>query len=212
LSQLPTRQELSQLVRVGRHQVEPAAITLAQAFQDYPSFVYAIPDPAERRRKLPPIFTVLIRYGVLYGEVYASSAHLEGVAVWLPSTRADYTLWRSIRCGMLSLISRVGGGALSRLGHLGRVSSLMRQRHTPRRYWFLQLLGVAPAFQGRHYASSLLRAMLARIDEEGLPCYLDTDDPKNVSIYQHYGFRVVGETTIPGTGLRSWAMLRDRLG
>jgi hypothetical protein len=33
--------------------------------------------------------------------------------------------------------------------------------------------------------------MLNRLDETGLPCYLETLDEKNVGIYERFGFKLV---------------------
>ena len=80
--------DLNDLVRLTKAQIKPAAETLVQAFQDDPLIAYFIPDASERNNKSPYIFHLLIRYGLLYGEVYAISPNLEGVAVWLPSEKA----------------------------------------------------------------------------------------------------------------------------
>jgi len=92
--------------------------------------------------------------------------------------------------------------------HMSRI----HRRHAPSRYWLLHIIGVDPDFQGKGYAATLLRPMLARIDEEQLPCYLDTEDEKNVPLYQHYGFKILEEAIIPRTEVRLWAMLREKSG
>jgi hypothetical protein len=46
------------------------------------------------------------------------------------------------------------------------------------------------------------------MDTAGIPCYLETAEEQNVQLYEHFGFTVVDETTIPGTSLTNWAMLR----
>jgi hypothetical protein len=51
--------------------------------------------------------------------------------------------------------------------------------------------------------------MLARIDDEGLPCYLATCNPVNVPLYEHFGFEVVKVGTIPESDVGFWAMLRE---
>ena len=66
------------------------------------------------------------------------------------------------------------------------------------------------AFQGKGYARSLLRAMLGRIDNERLPCYLETQNQSNLPIYRHYGFKVIKDVIIPGTKLHHWLMLREK--
>jgi hypothetical protein len=51
--------------------------------------------------------------------------------------------------------------------------------------------------------------VLARVDEEGLPCYLETLEEKNVRLYEHFGFKMIEKSAIPETGLTNWAMLRE---
>jgi hypothetical protein len=46
------------------------------------------------------------------------------------------------------------------------------------------------------------------MDAAGLPIYLETAEPQNVGLYEHFGFAVVHESTIPGSRLTNWAMLR----
>jgi ribosomal protein S18 acetylase RimI-like enzyme len=65
-------------------------------------------------------------------------------------------------------------------------------------------------FQGNGYASKLLRPMLKRLDEEVVPCYLETLEKHNVGLYEHFGFKVVDESNVPGTDLTNWAMLRGK--
>ena len=62
----------------------------------------------------------------------------------------------------------------------------------------------------KRYASKLLKPMFTRIDEEGLPCYLETLDETNIQLYEHFGFKVIEKSTIPETKLTNWAMLREK--
>ena len=68
--------------------------------------------------------------------------------------------------------------------------------------------GVDPGCRGRGYRSLLIRAKLAELDKQNVPCYLETMKEKNVSIYRHFGFEVVEEGIIPDTDVPMWAMLR----
>lgn len=202
--------DLSTLVRLGKSDIKPAAKVLARAFQEHPIFVYSIPDASKRRDKLHYVFEKGVRYGVLYGEVYATSPNLEGVAIWLPSETADMTLWRLIRVGMLFLFFRLGGGFIVRGLRIADFLSSVQQHYAPSRYGLFQFLGIDPEHQGKGYAGILVKAILSRIDEEHLPCYLDTEEEENVPHYQRYGFQVVEELIIPGTNIRVWVMLREK--
>lgn len=197
------------LVRLKKSQIKPAAETLARAFQDYPAFIYIIPDASERRKKSPHLFQFFMRFGILYGEVYATSPNMEGVAVWLPSPIDESTIPQTVGSYWLSLETKVGRDVLDRLSYFGGYVGAVRERHTPPCHWFLEFIGVDPVSQGKGYASTLLKPMFTRIDQEHLPCYLNTEVEKNVNIYQRYSFKVVEDITIPGTDIRSWGMLRE---
>jgi len=200
---------LDNLVRLTGAQLEQGAETLVRAFQDYPLTVYFNPDPSERKTQITNGFASLLRFGVMYGEVYATSPKMEGVAMWLPSENADKTLWRQIRCGNYSALKGVFKKKPSRQRAYGEYTNAVHKRRAPFPHLYLQLLGVDPACQGRGYSSRLLRAMFSRIDGKGLPCFLETQVEKNVGIYEHFGFRVVEEGFVPGSEVKSWAMLRE---
>lgn len=81
------------------------------------------------------------------------------------------------------------------------------KRHVPSGHLFLEFIGVILELQGKVYAGILLTPMLAMIERQHMPCYLDTELEKDVTIYRCYGFRVVEGIKFPGTEIRSWGML-----
>ena len=198
---------LNNLFRLTKAQIKPASQVCVRAFQDDPLFACFIPDAAERKNKSLYLFQFCIRYGLLYGEVYATSPNLEGVAVWLPS---EISLWRVIRSGVMLLIFKLGWKVISRMRPIMKYLSSIHKSCVSFPHWYLFLIGVDPAFQGKGYARSLLKPMLARIDNEHLPCNLETQNQNNLPIYRHYGFKVIKDVIIPGTKLHHWLMLREK--
>ena len=203
-----TRDSFMALFRLSKSHIDPAAAVLNRAFENDPVRTYFFPRPAELAERAIHVDRLVLRYGIRYGEAYAPSPDLEGVAVWLPSTRADMTPWRTLRSGALSIAVNLGKDGGRRMKYFGDGMHAVHKRLAPFRHWYLEVLGVDPPHQGEGHASTLLRAMFARADDEGLPCYLETQDARNVSIYQHLGFVVVEEFTVPGLPFRNWAMLR----
>ena len=204
--------DLNNLFRLTKAQIKPAAEMLTRAFQDNPGLAYYFPDESERKNKSHHLHQFMLCHGLIYGEVYATSPNLEGLAVWLPSENANMSLWRVIRSGGLSMIYKLGIKAASQVRPFGDYVSSVHKRHVPFRHWYLLGLGVDPDYQGQGYASALLKAMFTRIDKERLPCYLETQNANNVPIYQHYGFKVVEEGIVPNTRVTNWAMLREKVG
>ncbi len=197
------------MMRLNRSYVKQTTEVLIRAFWNHPPLQYYFPDEAERERIAPYFFSLSVFTSIRYGEVYATSQNLEGIAVWLPSDNYPVTLWRLLRFVPLSEILGFGRYGGSRMRGLGQYIDAVHSRLAPFKHWFLQAIGVDPQFQGRGYASKLLRPMLSRIDEEGLPCYLETLEGQNVRLYEHFGFKVIEESNIPDTNLTNWAMLRD---
>jgi len=196
------------LIRIGKNDIRPAGDVLFRAFQKYPPFKYYYPD---ERRRLPAIQylnLISVYYGFRFGEIYTTSANMEGVAIWVPSADYNMSYLNLLRAVPLHVLLKFGISSGSRMAGMGEYLDAAHRRLAPFKHWYLFVLGVAPEHQGQGYSSRLLRPMLARADAAKLPCYLETNDPADVPIYAHFGFKVLEESTIPGTPVKNWAMLR----
>jgi len=201
--------DLSNLVRLTKSQIKAASEVLDRAFENYPLHVAFIPDEPERRKKSRYFLEFFIRYGLLYGEVYAISPKLEAVAIWVPSEKADFTMWRMIRSGVLPYMFRLGWKTVSRMLSVADYLVSIHKCYAPFSHLYAWYIGVDPKFQGKGYGSTLIKAMLAKTDSEQLPCYLETHTKENVAMHEYYGFKVIHESIIPGTEITHWVMLRD---
>jgi ribosomal protein S18 acetylase RimI-like enzyme len=199
---------MDKLVRLNRHQIQAAAVALARAFWDYPVARCGFPTESERERRLPYFFESSLSYGIRYGEVYASSLEMEGIAIWLPSNRLPFTYWRMLWSGALLGMFKVGRQAGRRMQPIGDHVDATQKRLAPFEHWYLLMLGVDPRFQKQGISSKLVRPMLERLRMEGLPCYVDTLDEQNVDLYKHFGFELLERSAIPGTNLHCWAFLK----
>ena len=199
--------DLAGLTRATLADARRVAAVLARAFQDDPLMRYAIPDGDERRRLLPWLIGLNVRYGCRYGAVYVTPGY-EGAAVWLPPGQTTMTLRRMLRAGMFAAPPRVRWPILRRLAATGNYATTLHERCAPGPHWYLAQIGVEPSQRRQGIAARLLQPMLARIDAAALPCYLDTENEANIAIYQRFGFQVVAEGVAPTGGPRVWAMLR----
>jgi ribosomal protein S18 acetylase RimI-like enzyme len=181
---------------------------LGRAFAEYELFRYYFPDETERRAAADRLSFIELSVCLKYGEVYTSSEKLEGVAAWLPPGKAPFGARQIIRSVPLSTLFRFGRQGAGRMRSYGRLVDNLHCRLVPYPHWYLQIIGVGPAYQGQGFSSRLLRPVLERIDRERMPCYLETNSGKNVAIYRRFGFEVVSEDRMPGTELTIFAMLR----
>jgi len=202
--------ELSGCIRLDDPDIGRAAKTLARAFLNDPMMAYIFPDEPEIENKLSILFEVIARYGLMYGEVYAVSGNMEGVAMWLTSDNSDMDLLKLEKCGFDDFSSRVSIDAVARLKYLNDYAYSRNKLHAPFRHWYLAFIGVDPVFQAKGYASALIKPMLARMDKENMPCYLETATEKNVLIYEHFGFKLIEKFLVPNTDVYFYAMLRGK--
>jgi ribosomal protein S18 acetylase RimI-like enzyme len=178
--------EIESLIRIDKSNVKPAVVTLFKAFRNYPLLKFYFPNEAKREKISYYFVFYAVFTGINYGEVYATSPNMEGVAVWIPSNNYPVTFWRLIHSVPLTVLFGFGMQGGSKMRRLGEYIDTVHQRTTHFKHWFLQTIGVDPKFQSKGYASKLLEPMLSRIDKESLPCYLETLDEQNVSLYEHY--------------------------
>merc|ERR1712023_192573 len=52
----------------------------------------------------------------------------------------------------------------------------------------LQVLGTGDNFRGKGLGSQCIKAGLERADKRGVPCYLESSNPRNVPFYERHGF------------------------
>lgn len=200
----------SQPVRLSPTQKAQAAQVLTRAFQDDPVYTYIFSDSQEQSRLMPRLWEAVVHCSLVYGEAY-TTPDLNGVACWLSPGQTEMTLWRMLRTGMVLPRAVLRLGVQSRRRALQVVTYTDKIRHSlqRQRFWYLWALAVEPTCQHEGIGGKLIQPILTRADQQGLPCYLETQTEKNVAFYQHRGFKVISQGEVPGTELKIWAMLRD---
>lgn len=58
--------------------------------------------------------------------------------------------------------------------------------------WYLSMIGVDAVHQGSGYGAVLMKHVLLEIDKRGCKAYLESSNPRNISLYQRHGFEAIG--------------------
>jgi ribosomal protein S18 acetylase RimI-like enzyme len=183
---------------------------LARAFLTDPAYTALFPDRAERERALQRLFDAVVGYTLVYGVVHTTPA-VEGTACWLSPGNTEVTLWRIARTGfglqraVASFNRQARREFLASLNYMDEI----HKGKVAGPHWYLWALGVEPGCQGQGIGSQLIQPVLAQADQEGVPCYLETQTEQNVAFYQKRGFEVATEGLVPGQEIRIWTMLRE---
>jgi GNAT superfamily N-acetyltransferase len=95
-----------------------------------------------------------------------------------------------------------------RMSKIDRVAERLRKQTIRGRYWYLFILGVDPGQQGKGLGSKLISPQLRHADADGLPCYLETMEEKNLAFYHRHGFETYSHGSVKEGGPFVWTLVR----
>ncbi|WP_408956272.1 GNAT family N-acetyltransferase [Natroniella sp. ANB-PHB2] len=196
------------LYKLEKKDLDQGAEVLVKSFYDYPMFKYILGEKYNEENA-KAVFKFLVKYAILYGEAYASSSEVEGVILFSDYKDYNFTLFRSLRAGALSLF-KLGTDAGKKFEQFDQFCSKIHERIIKEPHQYLILLGVAPKNQGQGIGSKLMLPFLKVAERKDHPCYLETHKFENIAIYKSYGFEVVSEDMVPGTDIVQWSMLKGK--
>jgi ribosomal protein S18 acetylase RimI-like enzyme len=126
------------------------------------------------------------------GSAFITTAY-EGIAMWCPPG-VDPDEERMIPHLQETVATDIIDEAFGVFG-------AMEEYHPEEPCWYLPMISVDPAYQGRGIGSQLMKHALRRIDEDGLPAYLESSNPQNMSLYERHGFEVMGQIQVGSSPL-----------
>jgi ribosomal protein S18 acetylase RimI-like enzyme len=183
------------------------ARALARAFFEDPVFEWLIPRASERLRRSEAGFAFYLRKVYLpHDECYATEDG-SGAALWLPTGTWHLPVLAQLRLAP-GMIAAMG----PRFPQVLRAIATIESNHPRRSHFYLAFVGLEPERQGRGLGTALLRRILDRCDEDGMPCYLEASAPRNRACYERQGFEVTEEFHFPRGGPPSWRMWREPRG
>lgn len=89
------------------------------------------------------------------------------------------------------------------LVRLGILRTAMHEAHPTEPHWYLNVVATLPSERSKGLGAAVLAPILARADADGAPCYLESTNPRNHSLYHRHGFEDVGDIHLDdGVGMR----------
>jgi ribosomal protein S18 acetylase RimI-like enzyme len=175
-----------------------AVDTIVLAFGADPILRWAYPD-AHRYLSHFPEFVACFGGRAFEHDTAYSTPEMEGVALWLPPGvhSDDDALVALIRRSMDESVQRDAFPVLDQ----------MDEYHPREDHWYLPLIGVDPAHQGRGIGDALMRHALASCDRDSTVAYLESTNRANVSLYERHGFELLGTIQV-GNSPPMFPMLR----
>ena len=122
-----------------------------------------------------------------------------GAALWLPpNVHPDVDQ-------LNALLQSSGSDEAKKNGP--KIFERMSGYHPHEPHWYLPLLGVDPIHHGKGLGSALLQHALVMCDQDNKFAYLESSNPKNISLYERHGFELLGTIQI-NTSPSIFPMLR----
>ncbi len=168
---------------------------LVSAFHDDPVWSWAFPDPSLRAEQHRRLWGLFAEGAMRYPWVWLTPGDT-ATSVWIPPSGTDFS--HEQEAVVEATIAEMLGADAARVLSAFELFEHAHPRGEP--HFFLSLLGTRTEQRGRGYGLDLLADNLRRIDDTGMPAYLEASNLANVALYERHGFEVHGSFTLPGDG------------
>jgi GNAT superfamily N-acetyltransferase len=190
------------------HLAEIVAV-MSDAFYDYPVMRYVLGprEPYDRRlRALVELFVSnrAYRNDPMVGVRDESGALIGAATMTLPRPTDPPP---ELLARRETLWGELGDDARTRYEEFVAAT---QQFAIPSPHYHLNMIGVRRSHHGRGLARPLLDAVheRSRTAAESSGVSLTTEQPENVSLYEHFGYRVVGQARV-GDAFETWTLFRE---
>jgi GNAT superfamily N-acetyltransferase len=158
----------------------------AEGFYDDPVMTWVFPNWATRLRLLKVAFTGLIRsYLPDRGTVHL----VDNVCV---------TFWRPPRHNYASDAGDTSSPFTPDVvERFATMEAAMSRVHPRAQHWYLNVISTLPGWQGKGLGARALQPVLAQADADAIPAYLESSNPRNMTLYARHGFEQTGEIALP---------------
>ena len=178
---------------------EKAAVDVVTlAFSTDPVARWLYPNPHQYLTNMPPFVRAYGGKAFVHGSAYCVEGYT-GAALWLPpDVHPDED-------ELLLLIQHTVSKREQE--DLFALFEQMESYHPKEPHWYLPIIGVDPTHQGQGYGSALMQHALLPCDRDQTQAYLESSNPRNISLYKRHGFELLGTIQV-GTSPPVFPMLR----
>lgn len=156
--------------------------TIVLAFAQDPVMRYLFAEPALYLARMPAFTSEFSGVALNSGRCFMHSAGL-GVACWQRPGSAPVDPSEAL----------FADTPQERLQAMGATMAVMQSYHPSAPHWYLPQIGVDPVAQGQGLGAALMKAALIEIDAAGAPAFLESSNPRNIGLYERFGFEALAE-------------------
>ena len=174
----------------------------------YQTMEKSIADPAKQRELMLCYLDYSMVESEQYGELYIPQEHQYGTSIWSKPISPELQAQKSSEKKAF-LENVMGEQSLQTYNSIVSHMSEMTDTVIKEDYWYLSIVGVLPAHQGKGLGPGLLKEVLEETDRLGVVTYLETYVPRNKSFYRRQGYQEVAIFLEPTTNAEYAVMVRE---
>ncbi len=172
---------------------------LTSAFYRDPLTEFLLPAEESRLQPLSVAMEFLLGLSLNTFSVETADLRCAGVIGAVPPGRYPLPLSRTLfvvtRLALKSLSLRTPFHVIKQWI---RIFSQFDGMHPTMPHWYVVVLGVHAAHQGKGLGGKLLGSVLEQADAEKVAVYLESSNPRNLDFYKRHGFEVIDEIVPAG--------------
>jgi GNAT superfamily N-acetyltransferase len=189
----------------GRERIPTTASLYATSFRSDPVITYLLSTlpPPHRHAYLGEYFTRLATAAALNSAIFSEASDYSSISIVLPPGKSVDNPWTLIPAGLFSVLWRLGWkGCWRMLGEYEPATGAVRRKALgvyQGNFYYLFFVATREDKRGRGLSSALIKGLLERAQEEGLPVWLEATTEYSSKVYAKLGFGRV-ETVVLGKG------------
>ena len=157
--------------------------TVVLAFAADPVARWSWPHSHQYLTSMPSLVRAFGGNAFTHSGAYCTDEYV-GAALWLPpGVHPDEEILGEIVQSTVSASIR---------DDVFAVFEQMAKYHPSVPHWYLPVIGVDPAHQGKGHGDALMTYALQQCDRTHVPAYLESTNPRNIPLYRRHGFEVLG--------------------
>ena len=138
----------------------------------------------------------------------ADSKDINSVLIYIPPKSIEPSLLDYIKAGGMKMFFKFGLRRIVRLTRFNIEIAQATKQYRAANDGYLMAFATRLDKQGQHYGKPLMTALLNHLNASGESCYLETLEAKNIALYQHFSFQLVGQMDSQIDNLTLFAMRR----
>lgn len=204
---------ISNILQLGRQDVEPAVDVLAESFSNYPVMRFLLGPEAPEAKIYEQKGRTLIRFFVMARLLrnefvlgIGDRTNLDGAALVSRPSPASPSALAALSEIRERVWAELGPEARARYEAFGAACARFEVQAP---HIHLNMVGVRRRAQGRGFGRRLIEHvhLLSRQDPGSTGVTLNTEDSSNVPLYEHLGYKIVGHATV-APELETWVFFR----